>query len=324
MSEIDDKNEANEDEAYFRLKNKGGIESLMYIAFFEPRSKQEGVKMIRGVEDAKHTNQNRITEVKEELVDCGYMKQSYMGEGNRILTLKSHPKPVIRYIKERMEARKAETNKENSDYYNVLKREQEALSLIIDSVWFRKAVYKFVDSRRVDKKRLTSTDIAETAMKCIGTTFDEVSVFARVFSNVPLFKSNMPQIKDLEYQDSFDSFASGWVKNHFKDKLFNEFINDCISSHELDFYPENRKNRKPEYSKQTNKSYIELNNKTKERLRIYIEGLYPLCMPLELVNKFDLIVKNNGSIQSKLSNGIGECLAKKKYARFRESNINVK
>jgi hypothetical protein len=318
LSGIDDKKEANEDMAYFKLKNEGGIESLMYIAFFQQRPKQEGVKMIRGVEDASLTNQNKITEVKDELVDCGYMQQSYIGEGNRVLALRSHPKPVIRYIKERMEARKAETNKENPDYYNVLKREQDALLLIIDSVWFRKAVYKFVDSRRVDKKRLTSIDIAETAMKCIGTTFDEVSVFARVFSNVPLFKSNMPQFEDLANQNSFDSFASDWVKNHFKDKLFNEFINDCISSHELDFYPENKKNRKPEYSKQTNKSNVEINNMTKERIRTYIEGLYPLCMPLELVSKFNLIVKNNGSIQDKLRNGIDYSLTMKKYRKFRE------
>jgi hypothetical protein len=319
VSKLDAKTKENQiiaDELYLSLKNCGRIESLLYISFFKEKEQNEGFEMVRSVPDAKKIYQNKLIETKDRLVSVGYMKKMYYGDQLKTLLVKSTPKPFIRYLNEIMLERRSDSKSADADKeYLILRKEEEALFQIINSEWFRSSVYTFIDNRRVDRQSLTSTDIAGSAMVCLGSTFDEITAIVRSLGDSNIIRSNMPTTEQIAEIDNFDHFSDEWVKKHFKGKC-NRFVFDAIEAG-CDAYPESNKYAK--FSSITNKLYKLYNEDAKAKLYDYSKGLYLLCIPYDLSVKLNNVIRCESTIESGVSSGMWHnCYKKKGYSEFKE------
>jgi hypothetical protein len=123
---------------------KSFTEATLYTAFYYPKTQSEAVKLVYGIPDSKvnifgedyervhkstsNINITPITNARQKLINDGFLIK--MDEKLRSSIFKASPLPITNYIKKQLKLRKSRINPNPSKDY-------EALSIILDSMWFR-------------------------------------------------------------------------------------------------------------------------------------------------------------------------------------------
>lgn len=123
---------------------KSFTEATLFTAFYYPKTQSEAVKLVYGIHDSKvkifgedhgrvhnstsNININPISNARQKLINNGFLIKT--DEKLRNSIFKASSKPITNYIKNKLKLRKSRRNPNTSQDY-------EALSIILDSMWFR-------------------------------------------------------------------------------------------------------------------------------------------------------------------------------------------
>ena len=123
---------------------KSVTEATLFTAFYYPKTQSEAIKLVYGIPDStvsifgedhervhkstSNINITPITNARQKLMKDGFIIK--MDEKLRSSDFKASPIPITNYIKNHHKLRKSRRNPNPSQDY-------EALSIILDSMWFR-------------------------------------------------------------------------------------------------------------------------------------------------------------------------------------------
>ena len=309
---MEGENDKQEEAVYSNLTNpKSRIESEVYIAYFETKAKDEGLKFITDKEDIKEIHKNNKYSAIDNLVKIGYVERRSSGLGRgKIQLFRSTPKPFVRYVQEVLKSREsvskrhAERDNDDPKFYELNLEEKHALWSIVNSDWFRKIVTA-IAAERMPKEKLNLKGInygrieTEGAMQFIADILDDIAAMNHVFSSENIVPYNeiaylMPDKVNVKETTDFDKFAKKLVSKKFKrhDKLVERAFDVCAR------YIAKRSS----LDKKAREEYYAF---WKERLRDYGKNLYFLCIPKTLAAKLAIdLGRGEPSIHTGINNGI--------------------
>lgn len=124
--------------------NDSYIEATLYTAFYYPKTQADAVKLIYGIDNSKisifgadherahkstsNININPITKARKKLLANGFLVK--MDNNLRNSNFKATSEPITNFIKSKLKLRKSRISPNPSQDY-------DALSIILDSKWFR-------------------------------------------------------------------------------------------------------------------------------------------------------------------------------------------
>lgn len=189
----------------WRMLDKPSLESLVFLAFYLPREKQnEAVELIYD-RKARHVNLKPVIRARNRLSALGYIKVSSSQKDLRRKVIASQPEPFLQCAQERLRLR--------DERHQLSEDEVHVLRLILDSNWFRKAFFSNIDLEKTIGRNADGRFVLENAMSYMADKLESTS--AITIGSAPLFPRKLPSMADVRNQKSFDQFIERWYTSKF-------------------------------------------------------------------------------------------------------------